>query len=147
RIFVSPRCAAATRVNSFNEIELGKILTAEALLENRSQFSVAFREKREVAFGAANVAGQNHGFPLRELNRFKACRTNQGVYHLRPSRSSKASDSRGPQLPDAYRGTEAVLAALQTSKMGSTSCQAASTLSPRSKSVTSPRTQSLTKVA
>src|SRR5205085_12075688 len=70
-----------------------------------------------------------------------------GVCHFRPSRSSKASDSFGPQVPDEYFGTEAVLAALQTSRMGSTRDHAASTVSPRSKRVASPRRQSLTRVA
>src|SRR5262249_62027578 len=103
-------------------------------------------EKREVAFGAADITSQNHEVPP---TRFKTVQlritANQGVYHLRPSRSSKASDSRGPQLPEGYRGTLAVLAALQTSRMGSTRDQAASTLSPRSKTVAAPRPPAVTR--
>src|SRR5580704_429227 len=90
--------------------------------------------------------------PVHEVNRgclLYLCARFSGyeLNHCRASRSRRASDSRGPQLPAGYCGTLAVFAALHTSKIGSTSDQAASTLSPRSNNVASPRTQSLSSVA
>src|SRR5262249_31779185 len=53
-----------------DEIKLGEVFTAKTLLENRSELGAALGKKREVAFGAAHVASQNHEVPLRGLKRF-----------------------------------------------------------------------------
>src|SRR5262245_8271714 len=53
-----------------DEIELREILAAKTLLENRRKFAAALGKKREVAFGAADIASQNHEVPLRGLKRF-----------------------------------------------------------------------------
>ena len=46
-----------------DEIELREILTAKALLENGREPASLFREKRKVAFGAADITGQYHESP------------------------------------------------------------------------------------
>src|SRR5579859_7554423 len=130
-----------------DQIKLCEILAAKTLAINRGKLAVFFQKKREVAFGAANIASEDQRCLLKLLNRIKTAKAHYGLYHERPSRSSRLSDSLGPQLPAEYSGTLALLAALQTSRMGSTRDQAASTLSARSKRVASPRTQSFTRVA
>src|SRR5712692_2225214 len=129
-------------------LELRELFASEALLEDGRESAAFFREERQITLCPANVSCQDHLFPLRRyLTLFYVSCCNYGLYHCLPSRSSRRSDSFGPQLPAGYSGTVALLAALQTSRMGSTSDQAASTLSPRSKSVASPRTQSFNSVA
>src|SRR5712692_4280849 len=128
--------------------ELRELLACEALFEDGRERAAFFREKRQITLRPANVACKDHLSPLpRSLSLFYVRCCNYGLYHCLPSRSSRRSDSLGLQLPDGYCGTVALLAALQTSRMGSTSDEAASTLSPRSKSVASPRTQSFKSVA
>ena len=56
------RCGDASKFLC-DEIEGGEILTAEALLEYGSEPAGFFREKRQVAFGAADVTGQYHEIP------------------------------------------------------------------------------------
>ncbi len=46
-----------------DEIEGGEILAAETLLENGNEPAAFFGKEREVAFGAADVTGQNHEIP------------------------------------------------------------------------------------
>src|SRR6202521_5613205 len=124
-------------------LELREFFACEALLEDGREYSAFFREESQITLRPANVPCKDHLFPLLRLPNSVYVRCcNYGLYHCLPSRSSRRSDSFGPQLPDGYCGTVALLAALQTSRMGSTRAQAASTLSPRSKSVASPRTQS-----
>src|SRR6266704_2281548 len=129
-------------------LELRELFAREALLEDGRECAALFREERQITLRPANVPCKDHLFPLPPLLSLLYVRCcDYGLYHCLLSRSSRRSDSLGPQLPDGYCGTEALLAALQTSRMGSTSDQAASTLSPRSKSVASPRTQSFKSVA
>src|SRR5260370_875540 len=128
-------------------LELRELLTCEALPEDGRERAAFFRKKRQITLRPANIPCKDHLFPLpRLLNLFYVRRCDYGLYHCLPSRSSRRSDSFGPQLPAGYSGTVELLAAPQTSRMGSTSDQAASTLSPRSKSVASPRTQSFKSV-
>src|SRR6266403_5627051 len=129
-------------------LKLRELLACEALLEDGRKCAAFFRKERQITLRPANVPCKDQLFPLtRPVSKFYVRCCNYGLYHCLPSRSSRRSDSFGPQLPAAYCGTVALLAALQTSMMGSTSDQAASTLSPRSKSVASPRTQSFKSVA
>ena len=46
-----------------DQIKLCEILASKTLRENRSEFSVFFRKKRQVALCAANVASKNHRVP------------------------------------------------------------------------------------
>jgi hypothetical protein len=46
-----------------DEIEGGEILAAEALFEDGCEPAAALGKKREVAFGAADITGQNHEIP------------------------------------------------------------------------------------
>src|SRR6266576_2953369 len=128
-------------------LELRELLACEALLEDGRERAAFFRKERQITLRPANIPCKDQLFPLTRLvSKFYVRCCNYGLYHCLPSRSSRRSDSFGPQFPAGYCGTVALLAALQTSMMGSTSDQAASTLSPRSKSVASPRTQSFKSV-
>src|SRR5204862_2352201 len=128
-------------------LELRKFLAPEALLEDGRECAAFFGKERQITLRPANVPCKDHQFPLPAAN-FSL----RQVLQLRVAPMSAVTFEQkigffGPQLPDGYCGTLAVLVALQTSRIGSTSDQAASTLSPRSKSVASPRTQSFRRVA
>src|SRR5208337_3277297 len=147
------------------QVKLGKALAGEALPVDHFQLPAVFGEQRQISFGTADITGEDHGASRQSLvlNRFnkkpvkiaslslRASRLpvspRHGLYHCRPSRSSNWSDSRRPQVPEAYCGTLRLFAALQTSRTGSTSDHAASTESPRSNSVGSPLKQSFSRVA
>jgi len=46
-----------------NQIKLRKVFACKALLEDGSELPTFFREERQIAFRAANVARKNHLFP------------------------------------------------------------------------------------
>jgi hypothetical protein len=47
-----------------NQFKLRELFAREALLENRCELAASLRKEREVALGTADVARQNHAFPL-----------------------------------------------------------------------------------
>jgi len=70
--FVAKMGGSDTRKLFGDEIELREILAAKTLLENRRKLAAALGKKGEVAFGAADIASQNHEVPLRGLKRFNS---------------------------------------------------------------------------
>src|SRR5207253_3729771 len=67
----------------------------------------------------ANVPCKDHRFPLPRLLTLVYVRCcNYGLYQCRPSRSSRRSDSLGPQLPDGYCGTLALLVRSEERRVG-----------------------------
>ena len=148
-MFSLPRCSAAWRENSLTmRSNCANSLLAKRCLKTGVSVPPFSEKSAKLHFVPPTSPARITVPPSLWMSKvFCVSCCNYGLCHCLPSRSSRRSDSRGPQLPAGYCGTVALLAALQTSRMGSTSDQAASTLSPRSKSVASPRTQSFKSVA
>src|SRR5690348_12780634 len=92
-----------------DQIELRKFLAGKTVTENRREVAVLFGKQGQVAFGAADISSKDHPLPLVLIPSFKSVQgilqlwlLLYGLYHRWPSRSSRRSDSRGPQLPDGY---------------------------------------------
>src|SRR5258706_6343776 len=151
RIFSSPRWVAAIRENSLAmRSKVAKSLLRKRCLKTDVSLPPFSENNARLHLVPPTSPASITRSPKKSLNANRCAATRketQETCHFLPSRSSKLSASLGPQLPEAYCGTLAVLAALQASRTGSTRDQAASTLSPRSKRVASPRRQSLTRVA
>src|SRR5207302_9742983 len=121
-----PRCSAAWRENSLTmRSNCANSLLAKRCLKTGVSVPRFSEKSAKLHFVPPTSPARITCSPYPGL--YLCC--NYGLYHCLPSRSSRRSDSLGPQLPAGYCGTTALLAALQTSRMGSTSDQAASTLS------------------
>src|SRR5256886_8708886 len=110
-----PRWSAAWRENSLTmRSNCANSLLAKRCLKTGVSVPPFSENSARLHFVPPTSPARITNSPYRLLTLVYVRCCNYGLHQCLPSRSSRRSDSLGPQLPDGYCGTLAVLVALQT---------------------------------